>query len=81
VLGAVKVAAMAGEVFRCGERVQCLPRLGDRGFGDAARIAPLVREVPPPAGADEDEENNEADLLEAIDRDEIPIERPRLASS
>ena len=47
VLGAIEIAAMAGKVFRCRERIQRLPGLGDRGLGGTARVPLLIAEVPP----------------------------------
>ena len=45
-----------------------------RRLGVLPRIPALALDVPPDSGADEHEKKDERDLLEAIDRDQIPVD-------
>ena len=65
---------MAREILRGCQRVESLSRLGNRGLSRAPRVPFLVREEPPSCQAEDDEKDDETDLLEPIDRDQVPVD-------
>src|ERR1051326_8061609 len=54
--------------------MESLTGIGDRAFGDGSRVPSLVADVEPDAAGKEREEHHQPDLLEAIDRDQVPVD-------
>ena len=76
-LGAVELGAVRVELGRGGEGVERLPRVGDGRLGVALRVRLLVLPEPVARAAEQEQQDDQPDLLEAVDGDQVPVDLGR----